>query len=167
MYDLAFSWCEWLESMPWGIAIRLSSWMYPVVLWVHFAGLCLWLGTTFAVDARLIGVGPKRLTAAELSRELFAWNWIGFAVAFVGGFLLLSAEATTYVQNTGFNVKLAVCFPLALIWHLIVQSRTPAWAAREHTSSVGRWAGVIELALWTSVITASVAFLLTNAVTHP
>ena len=32
---------------------------------------------------------------------------------------------------------------------------------------LGAWAGLIELVLWISVVTASVYFLLTNAVTHP
>src|SRR3954470_13327143 len=128
MYDSVFSWCRWLESMPWGIAIRLSAWMYPVVLWAHFVGLSIWLGTIVAVDLRLMGVGQRQLTAAELSSGLSAWNWIGFAIAFLAGFLLLSAEATTYVQNTGFNVKLALLTPLALLWHVVVQKKIPAWS---------------------------------------
>jgi len=167
MYDAVLACCRWLESTPWGVAIRASSWMYPVVLWVHFVGLSIWLGTSLTVDLRLVGVGERRQTAAELSNGLFAWNWIGFGVAFLGGFLLLSAEATTYVSNTAFNLKLAVVTPLALMWHVVVQKKTRAWTHTGHTSAIGKWAGVIEFLLWISVVTASVGFLLTNAVTHP
>ena len=141
--------------------------MYPVVLWIHFVGLSVWLATTFTVDLRLMGVGARRQTAVELVNGLFAWKWIGFAVAFVGGFLLLSAEATTYVTNTGFHLKLAVLTPLALIWHVVIQKKTQAWSQAELTSAIGKWAGLIEFLLWISVVTASVGFLLTNAVTHP
>ena len=152
--------------MPWGVAIRASSWMYPVALWVHFVGLSMWLGTSLTVDLRLMGVGARRQTAAELSNGLFAWNWIGFGVAFLGGFLLLSAEATVYVTNTGSNLKLAVLFPLALMWHVVVQRKAPAWTRIDRASAIGRWAGAIGFLLWISVVTASVSFLLTNAVTH-
>ena len=76
--------------------------MYPVVLWVHFVGLSMWLGTSLAVDLRLMGVGARRQTAVELSNGLLSWKWIGFGVAFLGGFLLLSAEATTYVATPVF-----------------------------------------------------------------
>jgi hypothetical protein len=114
-----------------------------------------------------MGVGARRQTAVELSNGLFAWNWIGFAVAFLGGFLLLSAEATTYVTNTGFRLKLAVLSPLALIWHVVVQKKTRAWTQTEPTSAIGKWAGLIEFLLWISVVAAAVGFLLTNAVTHP
>ena len=167
MYDAVLASCRWLEHTPWGETVRGSSWMYPVVLWVHFIGLSVWLGTSLTVDLRLMGVGARRQTAVELSNGLFAWNWIGFAVAFVGGFLLLSAEATTYATNTGFRLKLAVLLPLALIWHAVIQKNTRAWTQTGRASAIGKWAGLIEFLLWISVVTASVGFLLTNAVTHP
>ena len=166
MYDVVLAGCRWLENTPWGATVRGSSWMYPIALWVHFVGLSMWLGTSLAVDLRLMGVGARRQTAAELSNGLFAWNWIGFSVAFLGGFLLLSAEATTYVTNTGFRLKLAALTPIAMIWHLVAQKKTEAWIQTEQTSAIGKWAGLIELSLWISVVTASVGFLLTNAVTH-
>jgi hypothetical protein len=165
MYDAVLACCRWLENTPWGVTVRDSSWMYPVVLWVHFVGLSMWLGTSLAVDLRLMGVGARRQTAVELSEALFSWKWIGFGVAVVGGFLLLSAEATTYVTNTGIRLKLAVLTPLGLIWHLIVQKNTRAWTEK-HASAIGKWSGLIEFLLWISVVAASVGFLLTNAVTH-
>lgn len=167
MDDALLAGCRWLESTPWGVMVRDSAWMYPVMKWVHFAGLSVWLGTCLTVDLRLIGIGERRQTAAELSNGLLAWSWIGFFVAFLGGFLLFSVEATTYVSHTGFLLKLAVLTPLALIWHVVVQKKARAWTQAEHTTATGKWAGLIELLLWISVVTASVGFLLTNAVTSP
>jgi hypothetical protein len=167
MNDVVLAGCRWLESTPWGVMVRDSTWMYPVMKWVHFVGLSMWLGTSLTVDLRLIGVGARRQTAAQLSNGLFAWNWIGFFVAFLGGFLLFSVEATTYVSNTGFFLKLAVLTPLALLLHVVVQKNARAWTETEHASAIGKWAGLIEFLLWTSVVTASVGFLLTNAATYP
>jgi len=167
MHDAVLAGCRWLESTPWGVMVRDSTWMYPVMKWVHFAGLSVWLGASLTVDLRLIGVGERRQTAAELSNRLFAWSWIGFFVAFLGGFLLFSVEATTYVSNIGFRLKLAVLTPLALIWHVVVHKKARAWTQTEHTSAMGKWAGLIECLLWVSVVTASVGFLLTNVLTYP
>ena len=164
MYDVIVACCRWLENTPWGTIVRDSSWMYPVILWLHFIGLSMWLATSLSVDLRLMGVGARRQTATELSNALFVWKWIGFGVAFVGGFLLLSAEATVYVTNTGFRLKLAVLAPLALMWHMVVQKKTRAWTETERTSAIGKWAGALEFLLWISVVAASVGFLLTNAV---
>ena len=166
MYDAVLASCRWLENTRWGVTIRGSSWLYPVVLWVHFVGLSMWLGTALAIDLRLMGIGAKRQTAVELSNGLFAWNWIGFGIAFVGGFLLLSVEATTYVMNTGFLLKLAVLTPFALIWHVMVHRKIQVWSETERTSALGKWAGLIEFVLWVSVVSASVGFLLTNAIPH-
>ena len=167
MYDAVLTGCRWLENTPWGVMVRDSSWMYPVMKWVHFVGLSVWLGACLAVDLRLIGVGQRRQTAAELSYGLLAWSWIGFVVAFLGGFLLFSVEATTYVLHAGFLLKLAVLVPLALIWHVLVHKKTHEWTQTEHTSSIGKWAGLIEFVLWMAVVAASVSFLLTNAGTYP
>jgi len=166
MYEVVLACCRWLESTPWGVTIRASSWMYPVVLWLHFVGLSLWLASSFSVDLRLMGAGARRQTAVELSDGLLVWKWIGFVVAFLGGFLLLSAEATVYVTNIGFWLKLGLLGPLALVWHLVVQKNTRSWS-NQTSSAIGRWAGLIDILLWVSVLTASVVFLLTNAVTHP
>ena len=163
MYNALLACSRWLEATPWGITVRESAWMNPVIQWIHFVGLSVWLGTTFTVDLRLMGVGERRQTAAELSNGLFAWNWIGFSVAVLGGFLSFSAEATTYVQSPAFFLKLAVATPLALIWHLVVQKNVGAWSQTEQVSAVGKWAGLIEFLLWISVVSASVGFLLTNA----
>jgi hypothetical protein len=150
------TWAQWLETSPWGYPVRTSLWLYPFIQLIHFGGLSLWIGTALAVDFRLIGVGRKRQTAAELSKQLFAWNWIGFAVALLGGFLLFSAAATTFLENAAFVVKLAYLVPVALIWHIIVQRKARSWGKMEGTPALAKLAGVLEIALWLSVSTAAV-----------
>jgi hypothetical protein len=166
MNDVMLACGRWLENTPWGITVRDSAWMYPVIQWIHFVGLSIWLGTTLTVDLRLMGVGQRRLTAAELSDSLLAWSWIAMSVAVLAGFLSFSAEATTYLQNTGFFLKLAVLTPLVLIWHLVVHKNIGTWTRTGQSSAIGKWAGLIEFLLWISVVTASVGFLLTNDITH-
>ena len=162
MGDAVLAVCKWLESTSWAGAIRGSALAYPVTQWIHFAGLSVWLAACLTVDLRLMGVGQRRQTAAELSNSLRAWKWIGFAVAFVGGLLLFSAYATMYVSNAAFFLKVAILTPLALLWHLAVQKRAGVLSDAEHTSAIGKWAGAIEFVLWISVVTAAVGFLLTN-----
>jgi hypothetical protein len=166
MSDAVLACCKWLENTPWGTTVRNSAWMYPVIQSIHFAGLSLWLGTSLTVDLRLMGVGERRQTAAELSDGLFAWSWIGFFVVVLGGFVLFSADATTYVSSPAFRVKLVLLIPLALFWHVVVQKKTRTWAQTEETPAIAKWAGLIEFLLWIAVVTAAVEFLITNAVTR-
>jgi hypothetical protein len=156
-----------LENTPWGVAIRGSSWIFPVIKWIHLSGLSIGLATSVIVDLRLLGIAKPRPTASDLSDGLLVWNWIGLGVAILGGFLMFSADATTYMSNAGYRWKLSLLAPLALVCHLIVQRNTAVWRQAERTPAIGKVAGLTELLLWLSVVTASVYFLLTNAVTHP
>src|SRR5437879_13585193 len=74
MHDTLVSFAKWLEGTPWGLMTRESIWAYPFVQLIHFTGLSIWLGTNFALDLRLLGVGSRRATAAQVAQDLFAWN---------------------------------------------------------------------------------------------
>jgi len=147
---------KWLESTFWATDIRSSLWIYPYVQLIHFSGLSLWLGTNIVVDLRLMGVGRRRQTAAQLSEGLFAWNWIGFCIVVLGGFLLFSSIATTYIVNIAFEMKLGIFVPLALMWHIFVQRKTRVWGRSVDTPGIAKLAGLIELLLWLCVVTAAV-----------
>jgi hypothetical protein len=156
MYAALVAFCKFLEGSPWGTFVRTTDWGYPLVQVIHFTGLSLWLGTNVTVDLRLLGIGKRRQTAAQLATALFVWNWIGLCVVVLGGFLLFSATATTYAANPAFRMKLGVLIPVALFWHLVVQQKTPVWGQAEETLPPGKLAGLIELLLWLSVVTAAV-----------
>lgn len=148
---------KWLESTDWATWISGSTWAYPFVQLTHFSGLSLWIGTNLALDFRLLGIGKKRQTAAEVSRSLFAWNWGGFAIAVSGGFMLFSASATKYVINPAFLIKLGILIPCALIVHIINQQKAKLWGATADTLRIGWYMGLLELILWLGVVTAAVS----------
>ena len=156
MGDVLVAWAQWLETSPWGFPVRTSLWLYPFIQLIHFGGLSLWVGTSTAVDLRLLGVGRRRQTAAQLSERLFAWNWIGFGIALLGGFLLFSGIATALLVNPAFQVKLLYLFPAALVWHIIVQRKARTWGQTEQAPALAKLAGLVELLLWLSVVTAAV-----------
>lgn len=148
---------KWLEGTHWALYISSSNWIYPFVQLTHFSGLSLWIGTNLALDFRLLDLGRKRQTAAELSRSLFAWNWAGFAIAICGGFMLFSASATKYVINPAFLIKLGILIPVALVVHIVNQQKAKIWGATADTLRIGKYMGLIELILWIGVVTAAVS----------
>jgi hypothetical protein len=105
----------------------------------------------------LLGVGSKRQTAAQLSEALFAWNWTGLLIAVLGGFMLFSSAATKYIPNPAFEIKLGILVPLGVIWHIVVQWHARTRELTEIVTPFGKLAGLIELLLWLSVITAAVS----------
>jgi hypothetical protein len=155
MYHLLVTFCRWLQNTPLAMGILGSSWAFPYVQLIHFAGLSLWVGTSALLDLRLLGVGKKHQTASQLSEALFVWNWIGFGITILGGFLLFSTTATIYIKNPAFRVKLGVLIPLALLVHIVVQRKARAWDHRD-TPVVAKLAGLAELVLWLGVASAAV-----------
>jgi hypothetical protein len=147
---------HWLQNRSFALAIADSGWAYPIVQATHFSGISLWLGTNVAVDLSLLGIGNKRQTPAQLSDSLFFWNWLGFATAVLGGFLLFSVSAETFVLNPAFVVKLGILIPTALITHIIIQCKIHAWDQAPDTPAVAKRAGSFELLLWFCVAIAAV-----------
>lgn len=147
---------HWLQNRPFALAIAESDWAYPFVQATHFTGLSLWVGTNVVVDLSLMGVGKKSASPLQLSDALFIWNWIGFGIAVVGGFLLFSVSAETYLSNIAFLTKLGMLIPLGLALHIVIQRKAPMWEKSSQTSSVAKLAGFTELLLWLCVVTAAV-----------
>jgi hypothetical protein len=148
---------KWLEGTALAVSISGSTWAYPFVQWTHFSGLSLWLGTNLALDFRLMGLGKKRNTAAELSKALFAWNWAGFAIALCGGFMLFASAATKYVVNPAFLLKLGIFVPLALIVHIANQQKAKVWGLEPDVPGIAKCAGFLEALLWICVVTCAVS----------
>lgn len=148
--------CRWLQATSMAQFMRSSLWVYPFIQLIHFSGLSLWLGTNIVGDLRLLNLGKKPQTALEVRDELFAWNWIGFCIVVLGGVLLFSVHATQYIVNPAFRVKLFMLIPVALVFHIFVQSKTRTWGRESETPPVARLAGLVELLLWLSVVTAAV-----------
>lgn len=156
MYGLLVAFAKWLEGTPWGTGVHFSLWAYPFTQLIHFTGLSIWLGTTLALDLRLLGIGNQRETAAQLRDDLFAWNWIGFCIVITGGFLLFSPTATTFLRNPAFQWKLGFFVPTALLWHIFVQVKAHDWGATKDVPAIGKFSGLAEILLWVCVITAAV-----------
>ena len=152
-----FAFADWLQNTPLALAVGGSDWAYPWVQLTHFTGLSLWLGTSVAVDFRLLTRRKNVPPISHLVDSLFVWNWIGFGIAILGGFLLFSIAASSFVSNAAFRAKLGIYFPLALLSHIVVQRKARAWGLAPEPPSVARLAGVIEMLLWLAVAAAAVS----------
>jgi len=160
MHSSLFHFCQWLQNTRWALAISGSTWAYPYVQMIHFTGLSLWVGTSVAVDLRLLGIGRKRAApgqsaAVGLSDALFVWNWIGFLIAVTGGFMLFATAASTFIVNSAFRLKVGVLLPLALILHIVIQRKAPIWNQAAERPLVAQIAGLGEILFWFAIATAA------------
>ncbi len=157
MLSFFMAFAKWLQGTWWALDISGSTWAYPFVQMTHFSGLSLWVGTNLALDLRLLGIGKKRQTASQLSDALFAWNWLGFCIAVAGGFMLFASAATKYIPNPAFEIKLGILIPAGIILHIVNQQKARTWGQTSETPMAAKLAGLLELLIWFSVITAAVS----------
>ena len=64
--------CQWLEETSLSVAIRESSWGFPIIESVHVVGLCLF-GMAILVDLRVLNVTLKRVPVSEVTTQLLPW----------------------------------------------------------------------------------------------
>ena len=139
---------EWLTTSPWANAMNGPEWAFPVVQSLHFMGFALSIGTIAIVDLRLLGIGMRRQTAAQLAADLAPWTISGFAVMLTTGFLMFSADAVVYHVNPSFQFKM-ICLAAALLFHFTVHRRA---TGPQVPPMAAKLAGCLSLALWIALV---------------
>jgi hypothetical protein len=121
---------------------------FPILECFHIAGFALSIGMTALVDFRLLGLGLRDETPAEIASGSLWWMLGGLIVAVSSGFLIYSTDPDMYYLNWIFDAKM-VCLMLALVFNFTVHRK----ALSPGTSpTTGRWVAGTSLALWLSVI---------------
>lgn len=150
------AWFAAVEAWQPVVALRGSTWAYPLVSWLHLLGIALLFGTIAVVDLRLAG-GLLRLDDAALQRTLVPLSLAGFVLAALSGLLLFAPAAREYLSNPWFAAKLALIAAAALnalALHLASRRRRRRSPDPHPTSRHGRLAGVLSLGLWATVMLA-------------
>lgn len=117
----------WLEGSALGYAMRNSGvWTYGIVNLAHILGVATLFGSILMLDLRLLGVW-RNIPLASLSRPATALSGAGFILAILTGLGLLATQATEYLGNPFFYIKIPAIV-LGFI-NVVLISRSSAWAA--------------------------------------
>ena len=144
-----------VQEMPSSIALRESLWMYPIVETVHVLGLCLFVGTAWLWDLRLLGLTLRGVPVSRVSKHILPWTAVGFAIMAVSGLGLVFSEPLRFYSNIFFRIKLVLLAAAGLnafIFHKTVGRRKEEWDAISLLPFRARLAGALSLGLWATVI---------------
>lgn len=148
----------WLEGSALAEYLRgLGIWTYGLLNLAHILGITSVFGSVLVLDLRMLGLWPT-IPARQLIRPTVPIAMIGFAFAATSGFLMLTFNATEYLGNPFFYIKLPVI--VAGLINVAIIQRLGAWkraVAGEPAQSGDRVMlalfGASSLAIWTTVIT--------------
>ena len=128
-----------------------SIWAFPTVLTLHTVGMMVLVGSSFALDLRLLGAAPG--IPLDALRILFPVMWSGFAVNFVTGSMLFAADATTKAAMPLFVIKMGL---VVLGLATVVLARRVVYRAGSEPdiTPAARGLALASLAVWILAITA-------------
>lgn len=150
-------WAELVGEMPSSIALRESLWMYPIIETGHVLGLCLFVGTAWLWDLRLLGWTLRRVPVSQVSSQILPWTVVGFAGMAITGALLVFSDPMRFYFNIFFRAKLLMLILAGLnawTFHATVGKHRNEWDLAAVAPLRARVAGSISLTLWALVIVA-------------
>jgi len=146
------SFFEWLQNTPIGVAVG-ETW-FPWVESTHVLFTAVVAGTILTVDARLLGMGLRKLRVTYIAQRILPLTWIAFAGAALTGTLMFMANATSYIHNKPFLAKMVLLLLLGLnmlYFHLLTYRSVEQWD-NGRPAAPARAAGFISTVLWLAVI---------------
>ena len=149
------SFLTWVNELPWSIALRESTWMYPIVESVHSVGIALFVGLLLLWDLRLVGFGLTHMPVSRVWTRLFPWIVGGALIMMTTGVMLFFSKPLYFWGNVYFRVKLATLFLAAINaagFHLGIEKKMVNWDTAVTPPFAARFAGVSSLLLWAGAI---------------
>lgn len=143
---------EWVEATNLAEWARSSLWGYPIIITAHSIGLAVMVGPVLILDLRLLGC--FRGIPYTLFGRILRVAWIGFAINFVSGVVLFTMQATDYVSNTLFLIKISLVLlgaGFAAQQHRVISRVATSWDTTGVPVSVTVVA-IISLLCWVGAI---------------
>jgi hypothetical protein len=141
---------QWCDSTALGDAMRRIPWAFPTVETIHIMALTVLFGTLFAIDLRLVGLGLKEQTVADLACALLPYLNASLAVMLTTGPVMFLSEANKDYDNDAFKFKMLFLF-FALLFHFLVFRRFVRRSEPELASAAAKLVGVFSFGLWLMV----------------
>ena len=128
--------------------LNSSQLAFPVLECIHIIGFTFSVGTIAIVDLRLLDIGMRHQTAAELHNDTWLWSLAGLVVMIFSGLLLFSSDPDMYYLNWSFLVKMA-CLLLAIVFNYTIRRKT---VSSKKPPAHAKLVALVSLALWAAVI---------------
>lgn len=130
--------------------IRVSAYGYPAMITLHSLGMAIMIGLSVVLSLRILGLF-KPIPYATLHKQL-SIAWIGFVVNFISGSLLFAAQATSYVTDVTFLLKMTFVIIGAILVAVVqiqVKAGSAGWTDTNPPPVLTRTLAAFTIAAWT------------------
>jgi hypothetical protein len=147
--------CSWLEGTALATFIAGSWWAFPSIESLHVVAITLVVGSIAVADLRLLGLAWKSRPVTDVLHDVLPMTWIAFAVALTCGSLLFISQATKYIDNSAFQIKMLLMLLAGvnmLAFELITFRGVSKWDRDVPVPLTGQLAGAVSLACWLGIL---------------
>ena len=137
-----------LASNPIGDALNSSDLVFPILECFHIVGFALSIGTIAILDLRLLGLGMRNQTPAQIAADLAPWTLAGLGVMLISGPMIFLSDTGMYLRNPSFQFKIA-CLLVAIVFNYTIHRKA---AMTDRSTAVSKVVGAISLLLWLGVV---------------
>jgi hypothetical protein len=148
--------CIWLSETRIGSGLLQSTLAFPILEGLHLIGISLSVGVLCWFDLRLLGLVFRDQPVSKVWKQTMPVAVAGFALVFVTGALLFTAEAVTAYDSMHFWIKVGLIVLAgvnAAYFEFKVYPGIAAWDNDAVPPRKARMAGLLSLVFWTAVIT--------------
>jgi uncharacterized membrane protein SirB2 len=142
---------QWCYSTAIGEGIRNSTWLFPVIEAFHLLGLGLTAGAVLVVDFRLLGVGLRKQSAAQLWANTQPWLLGSVTLMFASGIPLFLSESIKCLYSFAFWVKMTSLFLVLLFTFTVLRRRVTQMEVTSDRPQLDRVTALVSLVLWFGV----------------
>ena len=137
---------------PANYPLNNNEWSFPLTEIFHIIAFALLIGSIAMVDLRLLGLGMKRQTAAEVLRDTAPWTLLGLVMILITGPLIFFSDPLLYIYNQSFRYKITTLV-IGVILNWTLHRKV---ALSPNPGTMGAVVGAVSLLLWSSLIFAGI-----------
>lgn len=134
-----------------------NEWSFPLFECIHISMFAMSVGTIALVDLRLLGIGFRRQTAAQLLRDTSLWTLVGLVTVITSGLVIFTTDPLRYYYNFAFRYKV-VCLLVAIVYNYTIHRKV---AMSGSSPGMAKLVGALSLALWISIVFAGLFYAFT------
>lgn len=139
----------WLEGTGLADWVRASYVGYPAMIASHAIGMAVMVGLSIVLDLRLLG----RFSGIpyQTLQRFIGIAWVGFGVNFLSGAALFAAQATQYIVDPTFLIKIVLVLAGAVtigVLQTALARDTGAWRAAAAAPGSLRLIAILSLVFW-------------------
>jgi len=128
--------------------LNSSALAFPILECIHIVGFALSIGTIAIVDFRLLDMGLRRQTPAQLAKDTAVWTLVGLGIMLLSGMALYSSDPDMYYLNYAFLGKMLFLI-LAILFNYTVHRKVLAAGASPGKTKL---VACISILLWMGVV---------------